>query len=74
MPFHRELRSGIYGCRTVLPLPLFIEHELAFHMPDDEGKTQDDENNDFPVWPFSIGVPPTMEMTTTRMGWNMFAF
>lgn len=43
-------------------------------MPDDEGKTQDDENNDFPVWPFSIGVPPTMEMTTTRMGWNMFAF
>ena len=29
------------------PFLFFIEHELAFHMPDDEGKTQDDENNDF---------------------------
>lgn len=30
-------------------IPFFIEHELAFHMPDDEGKTQNDENNVFPV-------------------------
>jgi hypothetical protein len=28
----------------------------------------------FPVLAPSMGVPPMMEITTTRIGWNRFAF